>query len=121
MITNDPVPVLTRFSEAESIGYPLLSDAGNVVIPAFGVANERFPKGSPWYGVAHPVILVVDANGVVRHRFHEPDYRERPDAETILKILKRENASGDRANRRPASAGPYRPVVSATIFAGVTG
>ena len=121
MITNDPVPILTRFSEAESIGYPLLSDAGNVIIPAFGVANERFPKGSPWYGVAHPVILVVDAKGVVRHRFHEPDYRERPDAETILEILKRENASGDRARRRPASAGPYRPVVSATIFAGVTG
>lgn len=121
MMTSDPVPVLTRFSEAEKIGYPLLSDADNVVIPAFGVANERFPKGSPWYGIAHPVILVVNAEGVVRHRFYEPDYSERPDAETILELLKRGTAPGDRAARRPASAGPYRPVVSATIFAGVTG
>ena len=121
MITRDPVPVLTRFSEAETIEYPLLSDAGNVVIPAFGVANERFPKGSPWYGIAHPVILVVDAEGIVRHRFHEPDYRERPSAETILELLKRRDFPGERAARQPKSGAPYRPVVKATIFAGVTG
>ena len=61
----------------------------------------------------------MNAEGVVRHRFYEPDYSERPDAETILDLLKRGNAPGDRAARRPAD--PYRPVVSATIFAGVTG
>lgn len=121
MITRDPVPVLARFSEAEAIGYPLLSDAANVIIPAFGVANERFPKDSPWYGIAHPVILVVNAEGIVRHRFYEPDYRDRPDAETILELLRRGNAPGERAAARPASGAPYRPVVRATIFAGVTG
>lgn len=81
---------LAQFAELEGIGFALLSDAKAEIIPAFGLLNRRFPPGSRWYGVAHPAIVVVDAKGVVRHRFSERRYRDRPDAGAVLKILRRE-------------------------------
>jgi len=72
----------------EGIRYTMLSDAAAEIIPAFGVANERFPKGSQWYGVAHPLILAVDPGGIVRHRFSTRDHRERPEIDSVLAVLR---------------------------------
>ena len=90
VVTYDPVPVLKRFAERRDIGFALLSDASMEIIPAFGLLNESFRQGSPWHGIAHPLILVVDAEGVVRHRFSERSYRDRPDVDVVLDILRRE-------------------------------
>ena len=68
----------------------LLSDAGHEIIPAFGLLNESYSQSSPWYGLSHPLILVVDADGIVRHRFSERSYRNRPDVELVLYILRAE-------------------------------
>lgn len=66
----------------------MLSDAKAEIIPAFGIANPQFKKSSSWYGIALPIIFVVDKDGVIRHRFSTQNYRNRPEADVILDILK---------------------------------
>lgn len=89
-VSHDPVAVLKRFAERRDIGFALLSDSESEIIPAFGLLNESFPPGSRWRGIAHPMTVVVDAEGVVRHRFSERRYQDRPGIDEILDVLRRE-------------------------------
>ncbi len=89
-MTYDSVAELKRFSDRRAIGFTLLSDAGHEIIPAFGLVNESYSQSSPWYGLARPLTIVVDADGIVRHRFSESSYRNRPDIEVVLYILRGE-------------------------------
>jgi peroxiredoxin len=88
-VTYDAVAVHARFAEREKIGFTLLSDPKAGIIGAFGLINERFSPGTAWHGVAHPATFVVDARGIVTHRFSERSYRDRPDVDAILGILKK--------------------------------
>ncbi len=90
IVTYDTVADLKRYSDRRKIGFTLLSDAGHEIIPAFGLVNESYSQSSPWYGLAHPLTLVVDADGIVRHRFSERSYRNRPDVDLVLYILRAE-------------------------------
>ena len=38
------------------------------------------------------MIFVIDAEGVIRHRFSETNYQSRPDVDVILDILRKEAA-----------------------------
>lgn len=87
-MTYDPVAVLARFAARNSIGYTMLSDKGSTIIRAFGLINERM-AGTPWYGIAHPMLVVLDGEGVVRHRFSKRNYTERPEPEAVLGVLAR--------------------------------
>ena len=87
-MTYDPVKVLAHFAERSGIAYTLLSDSKSEIIGAFGLTNDRFPPGSPWHGFAHPMIMVVDANGIVRHRFSEKNYRQRPKIDDVLASIR---------------------------------
>ena len=80
------MPVLARFAQRNAIGFTLLSDKGSAIIRAFGLINEE-AAGKPWYGIAHPMIVVLDAAGIVRHRFSMRDYTDRPDADAVLGAL----------------------------------
>ena len=90
LITHDKPGPLKRFADARNIGYTLLSDAKAEIIPAFGIANPQFPKGSSWYGVALPIVFVVGKDGVIRHRFSSRNYRSRPEVDTILDVLRKD-------------------------------
>jgi peroxiredoxin len=81
---------LARFAASQKIGYTLLSDAGAKIISAFGLINEEFAPGSAWYGIAHPLTMVVDRQGVIRHRFSEKNYSSRPDVDVVLDVLRKE-------------------------------
>ena len=67
LVTHDKPAALKRFADARNIDYTLLSDAKADIIPAFGIANPQFAKGSSWFGVALPVIFVV-GNDVIKLR-----------------------------------------------------
>lgn len=84
MVTHDDVDVIAGFADRRGIGYTILSDAEASVIPAFGLANSRYPEGSPFYGVAEKFILVTDADGIVRHRFSRPY----PGVEAVLAAIR---------------------------------
>lgn len=87
-MSNDPVQVLKRFSGETGVSFSLLSDPDSKIIGAFGLRDEHFARSSPWFGLARPIILVVDAAGTVRHRFSSLDYRRRPDVDAVLDRLR---------------------------------
>lgn len=72
----------------------MLSDAKAEIIPAFGITNPQFKKGSSWYGVALPIIFVVGKDGTIQHQFSLRNYQDRPEADTILQILRRDTKGG---------------------------
>ena len=89
MLSYDPVVTLARFAKRRRIGFSLLSDRKSDVIRAFGLLNRQYPTGSLMHGVAHPMVFVIRADGVISHRFSEGDYRSRPDIDTILEAIRR--------------------------------
>lgn len=64
------------------ITFPLLSDTGSKVIAAYGVLNAE-AKGKA-AGVAHPLVFIVDARGVIRAKLGRDGYKERPEADEIV-------------------------------------
>jgi hypothetical protein len=83
-VSYDSVAVLKAFGDRVGITYPMLSDPESKIIRAFGILNEAVPRDSPVYGIPHPGTYVVDARGVVRAKFFEPDFRERYTPGAIL-------------------------------------
>jgi peroxiredoxin len=87
-VTYDAVPTLARFAARKAIAFPTLSDERSEVIRAFGLLNENYPSDSPYYGVPHPAIVVLDAQGRVSHRFTESGYVRRPPVDAVLDALR---------------------------------
>ncbi len=77
-----------RFAADRGIGYTLLADRKAEIISAFGLINEQFPRSSRWYGIALPMMFVIDPKGVITHRFSSTNYRERPDPGMVLRALR---------------------------------
>ena len=87
-MTYDGVPVLARFAGRSGIGYPLLSDEGSKIIRAFDLLDPGPARSTPWYGIARPMIVAIDADGVVRRRFSTGGYRDRPEAGAVLEAIR---------------------------------
>jgi DsbC/DsbD-like thiol-disulfide interchange protein len=83
-LSYDSAAVLKAFGDRVGITYPMLSDADSKIIRAFGILNEAVPQGTPFYGIPHPGTYVVDAQGIVRAKFFEPDFKERYTAGSML-------------------------------------
>jgi len=83
-VSYDSVAILKNFAARRNITYPLLSDEGSKIIRAFGILNTSLERESFAYGVPYPLTLVADAAGIVRTRYFEEDYRERPTLAAIL-------------------------------------
>jgi len=79
---------LARFAKRRKIGFALLSDPKSEIIRAFGLLNERHVPGSAYHGIPHPIVLVIDRKGVVRARFSETDYSQRPDIDAVLRAAR---------------------------------
>ena len=88
-MTNDPVAAHARFAAGRRIAYTLLADEKSAIIKAFGVIDPRYPPTSRWHGLAIPIIFVIDAGGLVTHRFSNPDYRDRPSIDSVLEALRK--------------------------------
>lgn len=88
-VTYDPVATLARFAARDRIAYPLLADEGSRIIRAFDLLDAAPPEGSRWHGIARPMIVALDAEGAVTHRFSTEDYRDRPDVDAVMEALGR--------------------------------
>ena len=88
-MTNDAVSVHSDFAKRENIAFTLLADEKVEIIEAFGMTNPRYPKGSNWYGIAVPAIFVIDAKGIITHRFTTTNFRDRPSPEAVLDALRK--------------------------------
>ncbi|MCC6585321.1 MAG: redoxin domain-containing protein [Bryobacterales bacterium] len=83
-VTYDSPAVLKQFSDRVSLAYPLLADEGSKVIRAFGILNTNIPEDNQFFGVPFPGTYIVDAQGTVKSKYFEDDYRERFTAGSIL-------------------------------------
>ncbi len=77
-MSYDSVAVLAQFHGRQTLGYPLLSDEKARHVNAFGVRNLEYPMGHRAYGIPHPGILMLAADGRVKAKFAVPGYRDRP-------------------------------------------
>ena len=87
-MSYDDVAPLTAFAEDQDIGFALLSDSGAAHVNALGIRNEQYAEGHGAYGIAHPGVFFVDAEGVIALKRAVPDYRERPPLDELLGAVK---------------------------------
>jgi len=87
-VTYDSARVLNRVKRRRNLKMTLIADLGSRVIRAFGLLNEGNPPGSPAHGVAHPIVLVLDKNGTVTHRFSNANYTASPPLDLVLNVLR---------------------------------
>lgn len=83
-MTYDSVVDLKTFHDKVVLGYPLLQDEAAAHATALGILNEEYPEGHRAFGIPHPGVLLLDANGVVRGKFAIAGYKERPLFELML-------------------------------------
>ncbi len=83
-ITYDSVDTLKGVEAERGITFDMLHDEDVTIVNTFGILNEDHEPGSFAYGIPHPGIFIIDANGVIQAKFAEEDYRERPDLADVL-------------------------------------
>ena len=86
-ISYDAIGDLAIFKKKRQVSYDLLSDVDSKVIKAFGLLNEKHKEGSKAYGIPHPAIYAVGADGVIAGKLMEEGYKNRPPAEAIVQML----------------------------------
>jgi alkyl hydroperoxide reductase subunit AhpC len=83
-ISYDSVAVLKNFADRQHLTYPLLSDSGSRTIRGFGILNETVKPDTAFYGIPYPGTYIVNAQGKVKSKYFEDDFRERVSASDIL-------------------------------------
>jgi peroxiredoxin len=86
-VSYDPVATLKKFSDEKKIPYKMLSDERSQSIAAFGILNDKYEAGSRFFGIPHPTIYVIDADGAITHMFSEDGYKSRPPIAGILRAI----------------------------------
>ena len=75
-VSTDTFFALKAWADAQTCGFPLLSDYNREVIPMYGVLN---PDMIGLKNIAKRAVFVIDRSGVVRHREVLDDARNEPD------------------------------------------
>ena len=83
-MTYDAPELQQAFVAAHDISYPLLSDVDASSVKALGILNQQNEPGDRAYGIPHPGIYVVDANGQIVGKLFVEAYSERVDAQSVL-------------------------------------
>ena len=78
-----------RFSKRYGIDYVLLSDKKGRMANRFRIRNTDVARYDPHYGIAHPGVMVIDAQGRVRAKAAIRGYRERPSFESVHTLIVR--------------------------------
>lgn len=85
-VSYDSPAVSAAAATKLGLTFPLLSDPGSKVIDAFGIRNAE-AKGKAT-GVAHPVVFIVDGQGVIRAKLGRDNYKDRPESAEIIASAK---------------------------------
>lgn len=101
-LTYDEYEQNAKFSEAEDLSYPLLSDQDVTTVKNFGILNEQHEEGSGAYGVPHPGVVLIDEDDKIVLKRAEEQYSSRPSmdelAEAIREFLDMEEKTEDEEN-----------------------
>ena len=84
-MTYDPIETLKEVSEDEGIRFTLLRDEDITHVNRLGILNDTdYEPGQLAYGVPYPGIFLISSDGIIRAKFAEESYRDRPDFSDIL-------------------------------------
>jgi hypothetical protein len=84
-ITYDAREVLSAFTQAYHIEYPMLSDVGSKVIRDFGILNTNIPPDHAFlYGIPWPGDYLLAPDGTVRDKAFLPSYEHRVAASEVV-------------------------------------
>jgi peroxiredoxin len=83
-VSYDAPETLAAFTAEKAITYPLLSDPGSRAIKAFNLLNTEMPAGTKYFGVPHPAILFIGADGTVKAVLREDGYKTRPAIDVVI-------------------------------------
>ena len=86
-VTYDSVQTLKTVQEDQDIQFPLLHDEEVSLVNAFGVRNLDYEPGHRIYGIPYPGIFLIDPDGVIKAKFAEERYQDRPPFEDILQAI----------------------------------
>jgi peroxiredoxin len=86
-MTYDPIATLKEAEEEHGTSMPLLSDEDTRHVTAMGILNTQYSPGERAYGIPYPGIFVIDAQGVIRAKLAEEDYKVRPDVSLVLETV----------------------------------
>jgi peroxiredoxin len=83
-VSYDPRAELNKFHQRSDLAFPLLEDKDSALIKTLGILNTGPQPGDSAYGIPYPGIFLLDRDGIIRAKFAEADFRQRPDYEHIL-------------------------------------
>ena len=83
-MTYDSLEILETFHAAQQLDFPLLHDEDAMHVKALGVLNEDYAPGHQAYGIPHPGILFIGADGAIKAKYAVPGYRRRPPFDMLL-------------------------------------
>ena len=74
--------MLKKFSDAQKIAFPLLSDSGSKTIEAYGILNKDTE------GLPHPGTFILNKQGIIRARLFNEGYRNRHTTDELVGAAK---------------------------------
>ncbi len=83
-MTYDPVDFLKEVELDRGVEFTLLNDEAITHVNRLGILNTDYAPDSRAYGVPYPGIFLIDTDGVIRYKFAEESYRDRPDFANVL-------------------------------------
>jgi len=83
-MTYDSLDILKAAEEDYAVNFPMLRDEDVKHVSALGILNEQYQPGQRAYGIPEPGIFLISADGIIRFKFAEQDYRLRPDFSLVL-------------------------------------
>jgi peroxiredoxin len=83
-MTYDSLDILKAAEEDYAVNFPMLRDEDVKHVSAFGILNQQYQPGQRAYGIPEPGIFLISADGIIRFKFAEQDYRIRPDFSLVL-------------------------------------
>ena len=88
-MTYDSPEIIQAFHKKWEIGYPVLRDVDRKHVEAWGIRNEEYGEGTFAYGVPHPGVVLISAEGEILAKWAEPGYRSRADWSEVLEEVRK--------------------------------
>lgn len=84
-VTYDSNADAANFHAQRQLKLPILHDADSSLIKRLGILNTGPEPGDRFYGIPYPGIFLIDQEGIIRGKWAEENFRDRPDLEPILR------------------------------------
>jgi peroxiredoxin Q/BCP len=83
-VSPDPVKLVKKFHDKQSLNFTLLADEDHAVCDAYGVWGEKSMYGKTYMGAARAT-FIIDGEGVIRHVI--PKVSPKTHDEEVLKAI----------------------------------